>query len=181
MGRDIVNLNITAPLGTTDHGDPRILCTPASWTDILSFYLENFFTHVGTVVTYPGESDVSVVVALVSALLLPTAGIARALTAIVRCAKLAKTPLEVAARAGALCHVVRSDIWTPEDGDDICDAILRGPFVDYTPALTGFDRKVDKFGRKLFSTLLRLPISFGVPREVVVEKYLSPDRKLDRR
>ncbi len=82
-------------------------------SDYLSFYLGNYFTHVATVKTYPGESIKSTLKALVLALLFPASGSARGLTAIVRCAVLQRTPLQKAARSGALCMVVRSAEWRP--------------------------------------------------------------------
>ncbi|KAH9215618.1 hypothetical protein DL95DRAFT_253878, partial [Leptodontidium sp. 2 PMI_412] len=50
------------------------------------------------------------------ALLFPASGTLRGLTAIVRCAIRQKTPLQKAARSGALCMVVRSAEWIPPPG-----------------------------------------------------------------
>jgi hypothetical protein len=88
------------------------------------FYFGNYFAHVATVQTYPGESLRSTIQALVLALLLPAAGISRGLTTIIRFAKLQKTPLQTAARAGALCMVVRTKDWQPLSGEPPIDGIV---------------------------------------------------------
>ena len=176
--RHLVSFNITASNGTTNHNNQQILCTPATWTDILSFFLSNYFTHVATVVNFPGESNLSTVVALVSALLVPTSGISRGLTAIVRKAKLAKKPLNVAARAGALCMVVRSDSWTFCNGDEICNAILRAPLVDKQHDLTGFERKVIGMAESLIKRIIDLPAGLALPRDAM-RKKLEPCKQLD--
>jgi hypothetical protein len=90
------------------------------------FYFGNYFAHAATVQTYPGESLRSTIRALVLALLFPAAGISRGLTTIIRCAKRQKTPLQIAARAGALCMVVRTKEWQPlSDGPPIDGIVVR--------------------------------------------------------
>ena len=93
---------------------------------MLVFFLTNYLTHVGSVITYPGESPGSSILALISALLLPTAGVLRGLTAIVRRAKFENGPLQAAARSGALCMVVRSAEWVPTQDVEYKDVVLRG-------------------------------------------------------
>ena len=82
-------------------------------------------THVATVITHPGESVLSTIFAQIAALLLPTAGVLRGLSAIVRCAKAQGHPLQVAARSGALCMVVRTKSWTPLEDFEYRDVLLR--------------------------------------------------------
>ena len=175
---DLTNLTITAANGTTNHGNQQLLCTPAAWTDILSFFLSNYLTHVATVVTYPGESSPSTLLALTSALLVPTAGVSRGLTAIVRRAKLAKSPLNVAARSGALCMVVRSDTWTWRDGDTVSDAILRGPLVDKEVQLTKAQQKINDLGEKMTAQLIKHSKTFALPKDAM-EKKFQPEKTLD--
>jgi hypothetical protein len=88
------------------------------------FYFGNYFAHAATVQTYPRESLRSTIQALVLALLFPAAGISRGLTTIIRCAKRQKTPLQIAARAGALCMVVRTKEWQPLTGEPPIDGII---------------------------------------------------------
>lgn len=64
-------------------------------------------------------------------LLFPAAGSKRGLVAILQHAKLVKSPLERAARAGALCMAVRVAGWKPVDGDRIEQALVRGPLVKH--------------------------------------------------
>ncbi len=66
------NITITVPIGTTNHSDPRLLCTPTKWTDIVVFFLGNYVAHAATVKSLPGEPMLSVLFAGSAALLFPT-------------------------------------------------------------------------------------------------------------
>ena len=111
------NITITVPNGTTDHGDPHLLCIPAKWSDIALFFFGNYLAHAATVKSLPGEPAFSVLVAMVSALIYPTSGVFRGLDAILQSAIFCKSPLKTASRAGALCMVVRGPDWKPRNGD----------------------------------------------------------------
>ncbi|KAJ7128528.1 hypothetical protein C8R44DRAFT_979201 [Mycena epipterygia] len=110
------NVTIEVPDGTTSHGDPHMLCTPASSLDILIFFLTNYIAHAVTVKPYPGESSTGRNLSFLTALLFPTLGLVRGLNAWARHSVFTKGTLERAARSGALCMVVRNDSWEPEDG-----------------------------------------------------------------
>jgi len=111
------NITITVPNGTTDHGDPHLLCIPAKWSDLALFFFGNYLAHAATVKSQPGEPALSVLVAMVTALLYPTSGVIRGLNAILQSAIFCKSPLKAACRAGALCMVVRGPDWKPRNGD----------------------------------------------------------------
>ena len=112
------NITITVPIGTRLQGsDPQILCTPSKWTDVAIFLLANYVAHAATLKSLPGESTLSVLRNTVCSLLFPISGVRRGVNAIYQPAILAKTPLEAAAKAGALCMVVRTLEWKPEHGD----------------------------------------------------------------
>ena len=118
------NLTITVPNGTRlQGGDRQILCTPSTWRDVATFLLANYIAHAVTIKSLPGESILSVLRNIFLSLLFPISGVARGVRAIYQRAILAKTPLEAAAKAGALCMVVRTSEWKPEHGDvvTICD------------------------------------------------------------
>lgn len=132
MSPSLQNITITAPNGTSDHGDPHLLCTPSTWTDIAIFFLAHFVSHAATVKSLPGEPMAATWLAELTALLLPVSGIVRGINAIYSRAVFGKTPLETAARAGALCTVVRSDKWEPKPGDKIKIPIIRPPPKDMT-------------------------------------------------
>lgn len=110
------NITIEVPAGTTSHGDPHVLCTPASALDILVFFLTNYVAHAVTVKSYPGESTVGRNLSFLTALIFPTSGLVRGLNAVARHSIFAKGSLQRAARSGALCMVVRNEKWQPEDG-----------------------------------------------------------------
>ena len=113
------NMTITVPIGTQNHGNPKLLCAPARWTDVAIFFLANFVAHAATVKTTPGQPALQSLADLIFALLFPVFGIQRGLRAIQQCAVLAETPLEKAHRAGALCMVIRGPAWKPRDGDEV--------------------------------------------------------------
>lgn len=121
------NITITVPQGTSNHGNANLICTPSTWTDIATFFLANFVAHAATVKSVPGESGLPALLALVLALLLPAMGVRRGLSAIYQRAVLADTPLKTAARAGALCIVVRTSKWKPQTGDVVEVLDYMGP------------------------------------------------------
>ena len=132
------NITITVPEGSSNHGDSSLLCTPAGWIDIITFYAGNYLAHAATVISLPGESTISTVKVGLSALLFPTSGMLRGISAVGSFATLAKTDLKKAARSGALCMVVRNDKWKPHVGDVVSDAILASPSAE-TPAKSTTD------------------------------------------
>ncbi|KAJ6595196.1 hypothetical protein DFH09DRAFT_1413242 [Mycena vulgaris] len=112
------NITITAPLGTTQHGDDHLFCVPTRPWDIIIFFLVNYATHAFTVRSYPGESLLDFTWGTLAALFLPTSGMIRGFTAIMRSGFAVKRaffgePLEIAARSGALCMVVGMKGWKP--------------------------------------------------------------------
>jgi hypothetical protein len=99
------NITITVPDGTSDHGNPNLLCTPTKWTDIVIFFLGNYLAHAATVIALPGESAVSMGMNALLALVLPWSGVNRGISAISICAKRGRTALQTAQRAQALCSL----------------------------------------------------------------------------
>jgi len=126
------NITITVPDGTSNHGDPNLICKPTTWTDIIVFFLGNYLAHAATIKSLPGEYAGSFSFAVVVALLFPPTGMARGLSAIFSFSKLSKTDLQSAARAGALCMVVRTSDWKPQPGDVVADVafVLRNPTLE---------------------------------------------------
>jgi hypothetical protein len=118
------NHTITVPEGTSNHNDPNLLCTSSGWQDIIIFYLGNYIAHVATIISFPGESARSKLRVSVASLLFPVSGLMRGLLTILRYASFGKTDLQKAARAGALCMVVRNQDWRPQPGDIVADAYL---------------------------------------------------------
>ncbi|KAM3155118.1 hypothetical protein ABEW05_004398 [Botrytis cinerea] len=75
--------------------------------------------HATTVRSLPGENAWTPAAYKVCCLLVPYAGVGRGLNVFLRASTLAKTPLQIAARANVLCMVVLSQSWGPGDGDFI--------------------------------------------------------------
>ena len=114
------NITVTVPEGTQSHGSPNLICTPTKWTDVAIFFLANYVAHAATTKSLPGEPPLDALRVLISALCLPVSGVTRGVKAIVQCAVFSGTPLETAAKAGALCVVVRTEAWMPQRGDVAC-------------------------------------------------------------
>jgi hypothetical protein len=124
------NITISAPLGTSQHGRPNILCFPTQWTTVLAFIIPNYVTHAFTIWKRPGEKTSEYLFACFLALLLPVSGLGRGLDAMYRHAVLAGSPIELlkglvghggvnyekmkAAKAGALGIILREH---SQDGD----------------------------------------------------------------
>ena len=102
--------NITLPTGTSNHGDPELLCLPTKWTDVVIFFLGNYLAHAATLRSVPGRSVFQSFFAMLKALFFPVSGVTLGVRGIFSFAALAKTDLQAAARAGALCKVIRTDL-----------------------------------------------------------------------
>lgn len=156
MSPSLQNITITASNGTSNHGDPHLLCTPSTWTDIAIFFLANFVSHAATVKSLPGEPMAATWLALLTALLLPVSGIVRGMNAIYSRAVFDETPLGTAARAGALCTVVRSDKWEPKPGDKIKIRILRCPPRDITQPKARWSKRMLSWCERMLSWSVRI-------------------------
>ena len=111
------NVTSSIPDDITSHGDSQILCTRSQWTDVATLFLANFFTHVATVKSRPGEPPLRGAFSMLLALFFPTSGVKRGLDAIFRHAIIGGSPLQKARKAGALCEVIRAQDWKPQTGD----------------------------------------------------------------
>ena len=120
------NITITVPDGTSDHGNPSLICFPPHWYDYVLFFVGNYFAHAATVIPEPGMSLPRKIFSTTLAVLFPLFGLDRPLDIFLTRPILAKTPLDRAARAWALCMVmkvadakrlerVESGDWDPED------------------------------------------------------------------
>jgi hypothetical protein len=118
------NYTITVPEGTSDHNGPNLLCTPSGWQDIIIFFLGNYLAHVATIISLPGESANSRIRVSLASLFFPVSALLRGLSTILTRASFGRTDLQEAARAGALCMVVRNQDWRPGPGDIVADAYL---------------------------------------------------------
>jgi hypothetical protein len=118
------NITIPLPPGSSDRGSPGILCTPTKWTDIVVFFLANYVAHAAMTRSLPGEQTGKFMAAVLGALIFPASGTYRGILAILTFAKLGKSDLQIAARAGALCIVVRGPDWKPRDGDTLPNAVV---------------------------------------------------------
>jgi hypothetical protein len=107
-----------------EHGDPDLYCESSTRTSILFFFLANFGAHCATVKSYPAETGAELLVAVILALFFPSSGVIRALDSILRHSRLRETnEVQRAAKAGALCMVVRTFDWKPRAGDVIRDVV----------------------------------------------------------
>lgn len=117
-----VSTNETCPVeipGYEHHGDCNLLCHKASWVDILQFYAINYFAHAATILTSPGQSTFATLANILMALSFPGSGVSRGIDAILSGAKLnGKTDLQIAAKAGALCTVMKAPKTTREGRGD---------------------------------------------------------------
>ncbi|KAF7367622.1 hypothetical protein MSAN_00825700 [Mycena sanguinolenta] len=172
------NITIPVPEGTSDHGDPSILCTPTNWTSILSFFIGNYIAHAATTLSSPGEELFEYAQTVAMALLFPSAGVERGLDAIFRCAVSAKSDLMRAARAGALCTVIRTKEWK----SDPTDPLVRrhGQYLDrvthkHLPYWRFRDAPCE--WRKIHGVVKTLPPGYKfevVPRDAVVNPTKNP-------
>lgn len=123
------NSTISVPRGTSYQRSTDTYCVPSRWYDIAAFFLANYVTHAATVKSLPGEPTVSAIMMTFFALLFPASGAMRALSSIRWRAEFYSDPLTAAARAGALCTVVRTEKWKLRDGETVqgCSEVWRRP------------------------------------------------------
>jgi hypothetical protein len=123
------NEKLLYPNGTTspffNHGHANLVCTPSSKISIVLFLFTNYLAHCATVNTLPGELTVVTVMSTISALLFPSSGVLKAMNNLIRRPRLyGKNELEMAARAGALCMVVRDQSWIPRNDELLYNVVL---------------------------------------------------------
>jgi hypothetical protein len=116
--------NITVPTGTVYKPAYNLLCLAAKPSDVFIFFAANYLAHAATVKSFPGESTAENIASLLFALLYPASGIVRGLDAIFRHAVFTKHELQRAAQAGALCMVVKSNLWKPAEASLVKDCNL---------------------------------------------------------
>lgn len=103
---DAANCTLSAIAKGNFDQDCDILCKSAEWTDLASFYIGNYIAHVATIRSPPGQGTFGSIATVALALFFPTFGLFEGVRAISSLAILGKTPLQSAARAGALYAVV---------------------------------------------------------------------------
>lgn len=118
---------ITIPDGVTYHPESQDICTPTGWTDVASFFLGNYLSHVATVVRVPGEPLYITAGNMFFVLLFPCLGAGRGITMIFQRASFYKDPLQQALKAQALVMVIRDLDWKPQSGDSLRSLSLYPP------------------------------------------------------
>lgn len=104
------DFTVALPNGTTNHGNPDLICVPATWHDILIFFATNYVVHTATALSMPGETLGETAFVLFACLVLPASALSRSYRAIVLHAVLKSDPLERATRSHALCMVKSTKI-----------------------------------------------------------------------
>ena len=106
-------VDFTLPEGTTNHGNPKLICLPTKWYHILEFLLINYVAHATTIKSQPGQKWYDNLIDVVLALIFPFSGVVRAINAIESFAWPTSSAIDKALRAGAFCTVARSADWHP--------------------------------------------------------------------
>lgn len=109
--------NIT--IESNNNHDPKLHCNPTRWYDICWFFFANYLLHALSVRSLPGENFYSATVFKLCCLFVPYTGLRRGLCLISRAGNLAGNDLQAAARANALCMVIRKLDWRPRVGDEV--------------------------------------------------------------
>ena len=107
------NITVTVPDGFSHHGNDDLFCLPATWYQIVIFLLVNYGSHTVTIRSRPGQIFYHTARDIMVALLCPFSGVLRAIDSFRRCSWPSEENLMKAARAGALCIVVRNAEWRP--------------------------------------------------------------------
>ena len=97
----------------------NVVCTPTNWYDIVWFYFANYIMHALSVRSLPGENLFTSIVFKIACLMIPYTGIRRGLCLISRASNVVRNDLQAAARANALCMIVRSVDWRPLNEEEV--------------------------------------------------------------
>lgn len=119
-------------------GDPKVHCEPTNWYDICWFIFANYILHALSVRSLPGENSYSSFIIRIACLLIPSTGLRRGLCLITRANAAADSDLQAAARARALCMVIRKSDWRPCVGDVVegCELDVHGDVTDIVAVST---------------------------------------------
>lgn len=104
---------------TVDENDSRLYCEKTNRYDICWFAFSNYALHALSVRSLPGENTYSTTAFKLCCLLIPYTGLRRGLCLLSRASNFAENDLQCAARANALCMIIRTAEWRPRDGDTI--------------------------------------------------------------
>jgi len=98
----------------------EVVCVPATWQDIIAFYVLNYATHALTIKSSPGDTTETTFWIILFALFIPFAGVWRACLTIANGTfnVFGKTGFQDAARVGALCAVFRNSDWKTRVGEE---------------------------------------------------------------
>lgn len=127
------------PTNTTvgpEIGSLEIHCERTDWYDVCWFFFANYILHALSVPALPGEKFYSSLVFKFCCFLLPYTGIRRGLGLILRASNLSSNDLQRAARAQALCMVIRTSDWRPQNGETINGCQIDLTRTDDNPTLT---------------------------------------------
>ena len=102
-----------------DDNDRHVYCERTTWYSVCWFLFSNYVLHALSVRALPGENTYSTTAFKLCCLLIPYTGLRRGLCLISRASNFAGSDLQCAARANALCMVIRTADWRPRDGDTI--------------------------------------------------------------
>lgn len=153
--------------GYTHHGDCNLLCGPASWIDLVKFYVGNYVAHAVTTISSPGQSSAMTILKIFGALFFPGAGVSQGILALSSGAIFAPTDLQMAARAGALCAVVKTPDRPP------------GP-RSFLNSLLGYYLSFSDWGIKLGRQLLSFQKPVRRRKSLSNQEPLDQDRMLRR-
>ena len=104
------NVTLSVPDEYTNHGNKDLYCTRSRWFNILTFFALNYASHAATVRPRPGQTYMHTALDVVVSLTYPYAGLMRALESLAR-SSWTTNDMRKAARAGALCMIVRNEDW----------------------------------------------------------------------
>lgn len=115
------NITVTVPDGFSNHGKDDLFCLPATWYQIAIFFAINYGSHAVTIRSRPGQTYYHAARDIMFALLCPFSGVRRAIDSFGRSSWPSENHLVKAARAGALCIVVRNHEWQAPRDSHIAD------------------------------------------------------------
>ena len=121
MGLPKHNITVTVPDGFSNHGNDDLFCLPATWYQVVIFFVINYGSHAVTIRSRPGQTYYHAARDIMHALICPFSGVRRAIDSFGRSSWPSENNFIKAARAGALCIVVRNNEWQAARDSHIAD------------------------------------------------------------
>ena len=106
--------NLALPPDSSNHGDPHLLCTPATWFNVAAFILANFIAHAASAPPLPGQTTMDQIRNFAEALFFPVIRVMTSIDSIGTGFLLLVIRKESELQKAAVCQALCMVVWIPK-------------------------------------------------------------------